>query len=90
MSETASGKKHSLVLDHRAKLLLSGVEDVSGFNEEAVSVKTTAGTLIIKGERLHIDKLSLETGEVSVDGKINSMQYIGSDSQRSKLSRLFR
>ena len=45
MSETASGKKHSLVLDHRAKLLLSGVEDVSGFNEEAVSVKTTAGTL---------------------------------------------
>lgn len=90
MNETASGKKHTLVLEHRAKLLLSGVEDVSGFNEETVSVKTTAGVLVIKGERLHIDKLSLETGEVSVDGKINAMQYLGSGAPRSKLNRLFR
>ena len=47
-------------------------------------------TLIIKGSGLHIDKLNLETGDVSVDGKINSMQYFGSDSRQSKLSRLFR
>ena len=90
MSETPMGKKHTLMLDNRRKLVLTGAVDVNGFNEEAVSVKTTAGQLIIKGSGLHIDKLSLESGDVSVDGKIDSLQYIGSDSSRSKLSRLFR
>lgn len=90
MTEHNNPKPHSLMLDHRAKLRLTGAEDVNGFNEEAVSVKTTAGLLIIKGSNLHIDKLSLETGDVSIDGKIDSLQYIGSDTPRSKLSRLFR
>ena len=85
------GKKtHTLMLDNRSKLSLTGVEDVSGFNEEAVSVRTTDGTLIIRGSGLHIDRLNLETGDVSVDGSIDSMQYLGSDGSKSKLSRLFR
>ncbi|MBR1483759.1 MAG: sporulation protein YabP [Ruminococcus sp.] len=83
-------KKHSLMLDARSRLAITGAEDVSGFNEEAVSVRTCDGTLIIKGSNLHIDKLNLETGDVSVDGKINSLQYIGGNSKQSKLSRLFR
>ncbi len=83
-------KSHILTLDNRSRLSLTGVEDVSGFNEEAVSVRTTEGTLIIRGSGLHIDRLNLETGDVSVDGSIDSMQYLGSDSQKSKLSRLFR
>ena len=83
-------KSHTLMLDNRSKLSLTGVEDVSGFNEEAVSVRTTAGTLIIRGSGLHIDRLNLETGDVSVDGSIDSMQYLGSDGSKSKLSRLFR
>ncbi len=89
MSETAKPKKHTIMLDHRARLLITGAEDVSGFNEEAVSVKTTAGLLIVKGSNLHIDKLSLETGDVSVDGKVDSMQYIGADGSRSLLKMLF-
>lgn len=83
-------KSHTLMLDNRSKLSLTGVEDVSGFNEEAVSVRTTEGTLIIRGSGLHIDRLNLETGDVSVDGSIDSMQYLGSDGSKSKLSRLFR
>lgn len=83
-------KKHSLMLDSRSTLVITGAEEVNGFNEETVSVRTSEGTLIIKGSGLHIDKLNLETGDVSVDGKINSMQYFGSDSRQSKLSRLFR
>lgn len=90
MNETPNGKKHSLMLDNRRRLVISGAEDVSGFNEETVSVKTTAGTLIIKGSGLHIDKLNLETGDVSVEGMINSLQYIGHDSSRSRFSKLFR
>lgn len=83
-------KSHTLMLDNRSRLSLTGVEDVSGFNEEAVSVRTTDGTLIIRGSGLHIDRLNLETGDVSVDGSIDSMQYLGSDGSKSKLSRLFR
>ena len=78
------------MLDSRSTLVITGAEEVNGFNEETVSVRTSEGTLIIKGSGLHIDKLNLETGDVSVDGKINSMQYFGSDSRQSKLSRLFR
>ena len=83
-------KSHTLMLDNRSKLSLTGVEDVSGFNEEAVSVRTTDGILIIRGSGLHIDRLNLETGDVSVDGSVDSMQYLGSDGSKSKLSRLFR
>ena len=90
MGEAAKPKKHSVMLDCRQHLSLSGVEDVSGFNEEAVSVMTSAGRLIIRGHGLHIDRLSLETGDVTVDGKIDSLQYVGAEHQRSKLNRLFR
>ncbi len=90
MNEISKPKNHLLSLDNRVRLVLTGAEDVSGFNEETVSVKTTCGLLIIKGEKLHIDKLNLETGEVSIDGKINAMQYIGTNDSRSKLSKLFR
>ncbi len=90
MSETPMGKKHTLMLDNRRKLVLTGAVDVNGFNDETVSVKTTAGTLIIKGSGLHIDKLNLETGDVTVSGTVNSMQYIGTDNTRSRFSKLFR
>ncbi|MCD8025864.1 MAG: sporulation protein YabP [Clostridiales bacterium] len=90
MSEIPKAKIHTLMLDNRKKLVLTGVEDVNGFNEESVSAKTSCGTLIIKGEGLHIDRLCLETGDMSIDGKINALQYLGSDVSRSKLSKLFK
>ena len=48
MSEIPKGKNHTLMLDARGKLMLTGAEDVSGFNEETVSVLTSCGRLIIK------------------------------------------
>ena len=53
-------------------------------------MSTTDGLLLIKGSGLHIYRLNLETGDVSIDGKINAMQYVGGDKSRTKLSRLFR
>ena len=88
--DAPNGKKHTLMLDARRHLVLRGVEDVSGFNEETVSVKTTAGSLTIKGSGLHIDRLNLETGDVTVDGTVNSLQYSGGSGSGSRLSRLFR
>lgn len=90
MSDIPNNKRHSVMIDNRQKLLITGCEDVNGFNENIVSLSTTAGGLVIKGENLHIDRLNLETGEVSVDGKLTAMQYTGGDASRSKLSKLFR
>lgn len=90
MGDMPNGKKHTLALDNRRRLVLTGAEDVSGFNEESISVKTSAGTLLIKGSGLHIDRLNLETGDVTVDGTVNSLQYSGSGEARSRFSRLFR
>ncbi len=89
MAEITKTKPHTLMLDNRKKLVITGADDVNGFNEDAVSVKTTDGTLIIKGSGLHIDKLNLDSGDVSIEGRVDAMQYIGNGS-KSKLSKLFR
>ncbi len=90
MNEKPAGKKHTLMLDNRGKLAITGAEDVSGFNEETVAVRTTAGSLIIKGSGLHIDRLNLETGDVMVEGTVNSLQYAGDGGSRPRFSKLFR
>lgn len=89
MGDMPGAKKHTLTLDNRRRLILTGAEDVSAFNEEAIQVKTTAGALLIKGSGLHIDRLDLETGDVTVEGTVNALQYSGG-SDRTRFSRLFR
>ncbi len=89
MSENTVKKPHLLTLDNRSLLTLSGVEDVPGFDEQTITVRLADCTLVIKGASLHISRLSLDTGDVTIDGKISSMQYLGSSSG-SLRSRLFR
>ena len=79
---------HSLILDNRKKLSLTGVEDVSGFNEETVSLKTTAGGLIVKGSGLHIGRLDLDTGDVEIEGVINLLNYTDSKNDKGFIQRL--
>ena len=83
-------KPHTMLLDNRKKLSLTGISDVLGFNEELVSIQTSLGDLIVRGSKLHISKLNLETGEVDIDGHINSLQYIESRDGKSFMQRLFK
>ena len=89
MPEAMIKKPHILTLDNRKLLTLSGVEDVSGFDEQTINVKLSDATLVVKGTGLHISKLSLESGDVVIDGLITSLQYLGASSG-SLRSRLFR
>ncbi len=89
MPEAMMKKPHILTLDNRKLLTLSGVEDVSGFDEQTINVKLSDATLVVKGTGLHISKLSLESGDVVIDGLITSLQYLGA-SNGSLRSRLFR
>ncbi len=80
---------HSLILENRSVLSLTGVTDVAGFDEQTVNVFTDYGQLIIKGSGLHISRLSLETGEVTIDGSVSSLLY-SSSQQKGILSKLFK
>lgn len=87
--EDSKSKRHNLILDNREKLTLSGVVDVSGFNEETVNAITEAGSLVIKGSSLHISKLNLESGEVEIEGNVSALQYTGSKQSKSLMQRIF-
>ncbi len=89
MSENYTKKANSIILDNRKKLCITGAEDVSGFNEETVSVITSLGNLIIRGASLHINKLNLDSGEVEVEGIIDSLQYTESKKSKTLMQRLF-
>lgn len=81
---------HRLELEGRERLTVSGVEDVERFDETGIVMSTSAGMLVITGEDLHIGKLSLDGGELHVDGHIDSISYEDQGPGRGGLfSRLF-
>ena len=66
---------HNCILEDRKKLSVSGVSDVGSFDEQNVTAVTGMGELTVRGEGLHITKLSLDTGELCVEGRISSLSY---------------
>ena len=72
---TVPAAAHRVELVGRERLVVSGVEDVDRFDETGIVMSTTAGTLVVTGEDLHIGKLSLDGGELHVDGRIDSVTY---------------
>lgn len=65
----------NLVLENREKLSISGVLDVLSFDDQIVIVETELGLLNVKGENIRINKLSIDTSEVIVEGDICSLAY---------------
>ena len=81
---------HRLELTGRERLTVSGVEDVERFDETGIVMSTSAGTLVITGEDLHIGKLSLDGGELRVEGRVDSVSYEDDGAGRGGFfSRLF-
>lgn len=66
---------HRLTMSQRSKLTLTGVNQVISFDDSAVVLDTCMGTLVIQGEQLQLKTLSLEGGQVAVEGKVWSLQY---------------
>ena len=83
---------HNVIMEGRKKLSVSAVEEVGAFDENTVTLKTAMGTMTIKGEKLHINKLSTETGDVDIEGVINSCTYKGEEDRNSKgfLGKIFK
>lgn len=66
---------HHILLQSRSHLAVSGVEEVESFDENQIVMATTAGELIVRGENLHIEQLSLDGGELKVEGSVDSLVY---------------
>lgn len=66
---------HHLILEDRESLTVSGVEEVESFDENTIVMDTVQGLLIVRGENLHIEKLSLDGGDLKVEGTVESLTY---------------
>lgn len=82
---------HHVVLEDRQHLTVSGVEDVESFDENAIVLRANLGLLTIRGANLHIEKLSLDGGDLRVEGTVDSLVYSEAVREGGSLfSRLFR
>ena len=70
----------NIVLENREKLNITGVLDVLSFDDQIVILETELGLLTVKGENLRINKLSLDSSEVTIDGTIYQLAYSEKDS----------
>ncbi|MFZ2537804.1 MAG: sporulation protein YabP [Oscillospiraceae bacterium] len=78
---------HNIILEDRKVLSISGVNDIDSFDDKLVVLYTELGELTIKGNNLHISKLNVETGELTMDGEIIAIFY--NDDKPKKNNKLF-
>lgn len=68
-------QKHSVTMENRERIEITGVIDVLSFDEESICADTQMGVLILRGVNLHVSKLNLEDGLLLIDGEIDSLEY---------------
>jgi sporulation protein YabP len=94
MEEKINVRPHRLTIDNRASSTMTGIRDVVSFDENQVVLDTDMGLLTLKGKDLHVSRLTLEKGEVDLNGTIESLLYSSNEALRrsgeSLLSRLFK
>ena len=76
---------HRVLLEDRERLVVTGVEEVESFDESAILLTTAQGGLEIQGEGLHIEQLSLDGGDLKVEGRVNALIYETDGGRRSGL-----
>lgn len=74
-SKTRPEAAHHVILEEREQLAVSGVEEVESFDENTIVMDTAQGVLVVRGTGLHIEKLSLDGGDLKVDGMVESLTY---------------
>ncbi len=82
-------REHELSIEGRGNMRVSGVEDVTGFDENLVILRTSMGELTVRGQELHIEKIDLETGRLELHGRIAELSYEDAAPSGSLWSRLF-
>jgi sporulation protein YabP len=84
-------KNHSIIVENRKRVVLSGVREVESFNENDMIIITHSGALRIRGRGLEVGKINTESGDMEISGTVTSIHY--SDTERSPnnlITKLFR
>lgn len=75
IKEKAAPKEQNITLENRSRLVITGVTDTDRFDESSVLLYTVMGELLIKGKDLKVSGLSVENGEMTVEGQIGALIY---------------
>ncbi len=90
----SSTRAHKVSMTNRKSCIINGVKDVLSFDIHEILLETEQGMLMIKGEDLHVNRLTLEKGEADIEGRIDSFTYSDTATAGHKneplLTRLFR
>src|SRR5574344_913543 len=78
----------NLILENRGKLTITGVLDVISFDDQIVIVETQLGLLTVKGDDLRINKLSIDSSEVIIEGEIYNLAYSEDNGKKGNSSLL--
>jgi len=84
--QAIKARNHTLSMENRQKAALTGISEVLAFDENQVILSTDAGEIALTGEELHVTRLMLEEGQLTVEGRIDSIFY----TQRTARRGLFR
>lgn len=87
--EARPAKPQNLILENRKHLSVSGVEEVAGFDDTFVKIHTSLGDLTVRGEDLHVETLSVETGDLLITGTVHELAYEEPVLRGGLLSKLF-
>ena len=75
MEQSNISKSHKLSMDNRNRLTLTGIKDVVSFDLTQILLESTLGMIHIKGSDIKVTRLSLEKGEVDIEGTVDSIVY---------------
>jgi len=94
MDEKQTQGVHKVSLNNRNSGMISGVSDVLSFDVNEILLETEQGMLMVKGSELHVKRLTLEKGEIDIEGLIDSLTYSNNGGKGQKneslLGRLFK
>ena len=83
----------NVVLENREKLNVTGINDILSFDDQVVMIDTELGLLTVKGENIRINKLSIDTSEVIIEGDISYLAYSDKELEKNKgnlISKIFK
>ncbi|MFO8059575.1 MAG: sporulation protein YabP [Bacillota bacterium] len=68
-------RSHEVVLKNRESVTATGIMEVESFDDREIVLVTDLGTMVLRGEDLHIEKISLDSGDFTCTGLITGLQY---------------
>ena len=94
MDKVNTALVHDISINERKNIIISGLKKIESFDSEEFLIETVMGFIMIKGEELEIIKLDTYQGNVTIKGKLNTLNYIDELNQKEKetgvINRLFK